>query len=322
LQRPETARDYLRLRRGILTHVLDGDVSWFDASVFIWLALEASASSGIVRTCAPNIANQYRLSVHRVRKTFRRLRNKIGWIYYDERQGHRGVFPVGIYKYPLPDGVYTPSREEWSEALTRSSLAPQEGGDWTKVWILLVATWRKSENEQSQSKGTSGGESSESPEPTEMTGPSVHPAVGSGTSSGASEDQSPDHDPAHRSYEEEEVPQGGGVPRISETGSQLGDRILGGLKEQYSEHYPAPLPYSVRWGPKQMGSLLSYAHETSRLSGCPNPSEEVVDGFLQDCFTAYLRDGCAFNRKVNHRFSTFVENIGQYANQILEEQSA
>jgi len=113
--------------------VKDGELTFTEWSLFVWLASHADYTTGIVRTSAPLLADETGSSVVTIRKTLRKLRTK-DWIFYTTDKS-RSQYPIGIYGYVLGDGTRTPSPNEWRLHYGKSVTLISASHSWINVWI-------------------------------------------------------------------------------------------------------------------------------------------------------------------------------------------
>lgn len=104
---PETARNFLRWRRGILGHVQKGKLKFpSEYGMFSYLCTKANPHTDIVETNFSELAKEVHWSKEQVRYVCGCLREK-GYIRYSFRRGSAVVTQFFIDKYPLSNGTYT-----------------------------------------------------------------------------------------------------------------------------------------------------------------------------------------------------------------------
>ena len=272
---PETARDYLRLRRGIRDHVQRRRLTWTQANVFVWLCLDAEPRTGIVYSCAPHFSSAYDVSVHVVRKAFRHLL-RLEWIYYEEWRGHRGVYPIGIYKYPLPEGIYTPSAEEWC-AWRLATEDSHRAHRWVSRWVSHATDGQVKRDLSGESRGQSRGESPGVSQPGDKTGENRHHEDLSGESRGQSPGAPPGEGGASHPIEEEEGRRTS--PEIPL--DDLEERVIREWKSQYCNRYPVPpkMDLDHRRDRVRARSIIDRILERAEASGEQYNDEDVINAF-------------------------------------------
>lgn len=182
---------FYRLPLASIEAVKDGSLSLFEWSLFVWCAANANYETGIVRTCAPHLAQEMGASVVTIRKALRKLREN-GWIFYTTVK--RGLYPIGIHDYQLPDEKRTPTADEWhlqyGKSVTLISEGPSEINLWINLWINLISEMSGSQMFLRTSQGQSGGQSKKAAKARRTTGTNVAVGPSGGQSDGASSDQS------------------------------------------------------------------------------------------------------------------------------------
>jgi len=332
---------YFRLPRSTLEAVRDGEVSWFDWAIYVWLATNAEYQTGLIRTCAPNVANECRQSVHMVRKAFSRLRSQTRWIYYDDRSGKRGVFPIGIYGLKLPDGLSTPSAEEWENPTFATCLAAEGGPaarDWTKVWIRFTEDRRRSQlvlgessvQSSGESNGDRTGETSERKQPTEKTAgkePITEvPVESSGEASGEASGDTPglgqDQVPARHPIEEEEKEKEHTYrPPVSVSPSSIHTdardwRIWGEYGKRYEQKSGGIVPgHSARKAPENL-RLIREQLDALRKS---DTTQEEYEALLGECLDRYFEQDDKFVVDADWNLATFAGRLPKILKEIRAE---
>lgn len=104
---PETAKNYVRLRRGIIDHLTEEKLTWDEFSLLEYLIIRANPKNGKLFTSYNLLSNEThcRYSINRINKLLLSLKEKL-YIYYPEHKGSGKPFEVSIDKYPLSNKLY------------------------------------------------------------------------------------------------------------------------------------------------------------------------------------------------------------------------
>lgn len=95
---------YVQLRRGLSQHVRDGRLTFFEASLYAFILMDADPSSGLCHGSAGLYAAIYGLSSRTCRDALEKLESK-GYLRRFSRQGRHGSYPILINKFKCSDGA-------------------------------------------------------------------------------------------------------------------------------------------------------------------------------------------------------------------------
>jgi hypothetical protein len=179
---------FYRLPLETIDAVKDGELTFSEWSLFIWLASNADYKTGLVRTSAPHLADGTGASVVTIRKALRKLRGE-GWIFYTTVKS-RSHYPIGIYNYSLGGGGRTATQNEWRLHYGKSTTLISASHSWINVWINVNNEFSSGQIPLRESADQSGGQSVRAAKVRRITGEVPAPPEAPGQSDGPSADQS------------------------------------------------------------------------------------------------------------------------------------
>jgi uncharacterized phage protein (TIGR02220 family) len=107
--------NFLKWRRGITEHVLEGRLTFEEYGLFSWICTMANPYTGILLTNFSQLSYQLRISREKARYLCNNLKRK-RYIWFDIKQGQRNFTKLYIAKFPLPDGTFSVLPNRVSEA--------------------------------------------------------------------------------------------------------------------------------------------------------------------------------------------------------------
>ena len=105
--KPSTANNYVKLRRGLLDHLINGNITWDQYAFYTILLIKANSDTGIVMVNYSALAREIKQGVQVVRRFCIALA-QVGFILVQVgKAGSPKPVQVIIHKYPCSDGHYT-----------------------------------------------------------------------------------------------------------------------------------------------------------------------------------------------------------------------
>lgn len=153
---PETSENFVRVRRGILDHLIDGKLGWDEFNILLMLILRANPTNGIFITSYDSLVSDTRghFSKNHINKIMLALK-KQNYITFPNHRGSRTSIKVAINKYPLSNRYYTDFDKHKSDEPDRSSEETPEEVDAEVLEELFDGMQNFEEQKQRLTKGFS-----------------------------------------------------------------------------------------------------------------------------------------------------------------------
>ena len=106
-QIPETANNFVKLRRGIISHLTEEKMDWDEYAILLHLIVRANPMTGKVLTSNQGLTNetQGHFKKNKVNKILLSLKGN-NYIRYPDRRGSGKSFEIEINKYPKSNKQY------------------------------------------------------------------------------------------------------------------------------------------------------------------------------------------------------------------------
>jgi hypothetical protein len=95
---------FIQLRRGLSEHVRDGRLSFFEASLYVFILMDTNPATGLCYGSAGLFAAVYGLSNRTCRDALEKLENK-GYLRRFPTRGKHGSYPILVNKFRCSDGA-------------------------------------------------------------------------------------------------------------------------------------------------------------------------------------------------------------------------
>lgn len=112
---------FIQLRRGLSEHVRDGRLSFFEASLYVFILMDANPATGLCYGSAGLFAAIYGISGRTCRDALEKLESK-GYLKRFPVRGKHGSYPILVNKFRCSDGAMKGKYVNCSKSTTCNSI--------------------------------------------------------------------------------------------------------------------------------------------------------------------------------------------------------